>query len=233
MSSKSPVIRWIISHDESLWFNVLYIGLALVLSIILGLFWLVAVVALHGVIEFLRQLLIGRSVVAGFAETFWELKLDIALIVFALWLGVYLDVIFGVAGLSAATRATAQAGGRLARTGSSVVVWQRVLRSVLISLDDVGLAMKAIARNKSQNANTRPPNSLDNNTIYSSSESDHAGNDIATPRTSWRGKYSKGDWLSLFFGGVFLSLILLTPLFTEMNMADVWKSVMNDLTPFS
>jgi hypothetical protein len=38
----AAIDRWIQNHDDSRLFAVLYIGLALVLSIVLGLFWLVA-----------------------------------------------------------------------------------------------------------------------------------------------------------------------------------------------
>lgn len=228
---KNPVLRWILIHDDNLWFNVLYIGLALILSIVLGLFWLVAVVAIHWCIELARQLLMGRRLFSGILETFWELKLDISLIIFALWLGVYLDVIFGVAGLSAASRATAQAGGRLARTGTSVAIWQRIIRSVLISLDDLGLAMKAISRKKKGGNDNQTRNSGD-------ADVDPAllGDDDVIKqgieKTSWSRKYSKGDWFSLAFGGGFLMLIVLAPVITEIDYGNIWLSIREDLKPF-
>jgi hypothetical protein len=50
-----PLRRWIIDHDNSRLFVVAYVGLELVLSIFVGLFWLVFVVGLHVVFELVRQ----------------------------------------------------------------------------------------------------------------------------------------------------------------------------------
>ena len=229
---KNSVLRWILIHDDNLWFNVLYIGLALIMSIVLGLFWLVVVVAIHWCIELARQLLMGRKIFPGIFETFWELKLDISLIIFALWLGVYLDIIFGAAGLSAASRASAQAGGRIARTGTSVAIWQRIIRSVLISLDDLGLAMKAISRNRRGGNDKHVQNPENAEVDTASMYNDNTLNKQGIEKTSWSGNYSKGDWFSLAFGGGFLILIALAPVFTEIDYGNIWLSIREDLKPF-
>lgn len=49
------IYDWVIRHDDSWLFTVLHIGLAVVLSIWIGLFWLVAVVVVHFAFEIVRQ----------------------------------------------------------------------------------------------------------------------------------------------------------------------------------
>lgn len=44
--------RWLIEHDDRWGFTIAYITLAVVLSLMISLFWLVAVVAAHGAIEY-------------------------------------------------------------------------------------------------------------------------------------------------------------------------------------
>ncbi|MCG6118758.1 MAG: hypothetical protein MEQ07_11300 [Aquimonas sp.] len=69
-------------HDDRWLFTLAYVGLTVVLSLLISLFWLVAVVAAHAALEwyalkhrgFPRQRL-GR--------TLWHLKLDVSLILFA------------------------------------------------------------------------------------------------------------------------------------------------------
>lgn len=125
----SAFSRWIHTHDDSTVFTVLYIGLALVLSIVLGLFWLVVVVALHGLLEILRQRRLHPWWPGVLSRTLWELKLDIGLILFAFVVTLYMDVVLGVAGLNAALRAGTRGCAR-------VLAWQRGIRAAALSLDD-------------------------------------------------------------------------------------------------
>ncbi len=220
----SPFVRWVIHHDDSLWFNVFYIGLAVVLSIWLGLFWLVAVVGVHGVFEIYRQHLLGRRPANALLETLWELKLDIGLIIFALWLGVYLDFIFGIAGLSAGARAAANVGSRAAQTGARAAVWQRFIRGFFITLDDVGLALKAMGRRRSKKEKIDEVQEV----IIQASEDDTA----PEQGSSWSKKYTTGDWLALLFCGIFLLLILLAPLLTDKSGIEVLRMIAEDMKPF-
>jgi len=119
---QGPVRRWIVQHDDSWLFIVPYIGLAVVLSIAISLFWLVALVVAHFALEWVRQIYEAQNAgdQPGFGglllRVLWELKLDLALIVFALVLAVYMEMALGVVGLGAAGRsgamATARAVGR-------------------------------------------------------------------------------------------------------------------------
>jgi hypothetical protein len=126
-----PVRAWIVEHDQSRVFLVLYIGLAVVLSLWISLFWLVAVVGAHLVLELIRQshLQIGaRRIVL---ESAWELKLDVALVLFALALSLYMETVLGVVGLQGAARL-----GSASRAAARFASWERVLRGVALSADD-------------------------------------------------------------------------------------------------
>src|SRR5690554_128227 len=132
---------FILRHDESWAFIIAYIGLALVLSLWISLFWLVAVVAVHGVFEWVCAGQRTDDFWAKVHAVAWELKLDVALILFALALGLYMDLLLGMVGLGAAGRAGVQAGGRFAG-------WQNALRGALLSVDDVAQVARAVATNR-------------------------------------------------------------------------------------
>ncbi len=208
-----PVVRWVLRHDSCLYFNILYIGLAVVLSIWLGLFWLVAVVSVHAILEFFRQYFMSRKFGYALLESLWELKLDMGLIIFAFWLSVYLDFIFGMAGLSAGARVVAQTGGRVAQAGTRAAAWQRIIRGVFITLDDVGLAFKALRRKKDKK--------------QQAGYADEAG-----LKLSWVQPYGTGDLFSISFLGVFLVLLFFAPLITGYDYATVWSMISGELKPF-
>jgi hypothetical protein len=94
----------------------------------------VAVVGLHGVLEWIRQRALGR----GLAAVLWEIKLDLSLVLLALALAAYMEVALGAAGLGGAARLGAQAAVRA--TG-----WSRALRGVLLSLDDAAQVARMVA----------------------------------------------------------------------------------------
>jgi len=139
---------WVLNHDDSWIFIILYVGLAVVLSLWISLFWLLAVVAGHFVLEWIRQRHIRDAGVLP--QVFWELKLDIALILFALVLTLYLEVVFGILGLQAAGRAGAIARVG-ARGGSRFAAWERTLRGLLLSADDAAQVARAIAMRRASN----------------------------------------------------------------------------------
>lgn len=197
--------RWLVAHDDRWGFTVTYITLAVVLSVTISLFWLVAVVALHGIIEAwslkrrgLHEDRLGRVL--------WHLKLDIALVLFALWLGLYMDVLFGLAGLSAAARTTAQAGARF-------IAWKRAIRGVLLSLDDAAVVAKSVV-GRGESNHGRPEH------------------ESPSPIFPWRGPWSMGDWISLTLAAVFLTLILLAPWLTRHDLGSMLAVMGRDLHPW-
>lgn len=208
-----PVRQWIINHDDSRWFVGLYIGLAVVLSIWLGLFWLVAIVGVHLVFEWIRQAHPEACGVRALARAIWEIKLDLALVLFAFALALYLEVIAGAVGLGAGARLASQAGARAA-------AWQRVLRGVLLSLDDVAQVARVAARNR------KPAG---HGCCVTAAGAAALGVPNQTP---WAGPWSLGDRLTIGFGCCCVLSILLAPLLTEHNWTSVWQSVIAELRPF-
>lgn len=181
----------------------LYIGLAVVLSIAISLFWLVAVVAAHGVLEWIAM---GRQGVREqrLGRVLWHLKLDISLVLFALWLGLYIELLFGLAGLGAMARTGAQATARF-------VAWQRALRGVLLTVDDAAQVARAVVGRKGNGGD---------------------GNAGADPRPPWRRPWSTGDGFSIAFAVTWAILILLAPMLTDHSVASALASMGADLHPW-
>lgn len=115
-----PVHRWIVLHDRSVVFALLYVSLTIFLSVYVSYFWLVALVGLHLALEWLKKGYLGYA--GGWhraAWTVWDTKFDIALVFLALTLLSYTGVGAGVAGAQSATR-VGLLGGRLSALGARV-----------------------------------------------------------------------------------------------------------------
>ncbi|MDT8286836.1 MAG: hypothetical protein RQ748_06985 [Elusimicrobiales bacterium] len=207
MRSPGAVEAWVIAHDDSRLFTFLYIGLALVLSVAIGLFWLVAVVAAHFALEYYKQSRLPGGRTGAAARTAWELKLDIALVFFALWLAAYMNVIFGVAGIGAGARAAAQVGSRFA-------VWQRVIRGVLLSLDDAAQVLRLVLGRKRKTAVAL---------VKEMNDGDTGG---------WKGRWSAGDKFSIGLGLASIALIIAAPLLTDHSWTGLLALLANELKPF-
>jgi hypothetical protein len=195
--------RWLLDHDNRVTFTIIYITLALVLSMAISMFWLVVVVAAHGVIEYwsLGKLGLRKN---RLGLTLWHIKLDIMLVLAALWLGLYIDLLFGVAGLSAAARTGAQVSAR-------VLAWQRAIRGVLLSVDEAALAAKA---------------ALGGNAGHGGEKH---GADQAPP---WRKRWSWGDRLTIGSSVVLAFLIVFSPLITDHSVTDALLILAEDLHPW-
>jgi hypothetical protein len=129
--------NWVHEHDQRWSFVLAYLGLAVVLSVLVSLFWLVMVAGIHFLLECIRQALLRRGRTPDVvAHALWEVKLDIGLVLLALTLAVYVDVVFGLLGLQSAARAgaVARAGVRL---GSRAAAWERNLRTFLLTVDEM------------------------------------------------------------------------------------------------
>jgi hypothetical protein len=140
----APGLReWVRDHDEKWLFVVVYLGLAVGLSVFVSLFWLVAVAGLHFALELLRQaqLRAGRGDVL--LHALWEIKLDVGLILLALALALYIDVILGVLGLQSAARVTTatRAG---ARASARAAAWEQKLRTFLLTVDEMARVVYAV-----------------------------------------------------------------------------------------
>ena len=215
MSQLGPIRRFIVEHDDKWLFTVLYIGAAVILSIWISLFWLIVVVGVHFAFELVRFRHRGQSWAPAITLATWEIKLDIALVFFALALGVYMDVLLGIAGLQGAARVGANAG-RAVRGGTRFVVWKRVLRGILLSVDDAAQVGRAAlrARGKQGDAN----DSDDDEEILDGSP--------------WLGRWGLGDRLTIGFAAVCVVLLLVAPWLTEHDASAVLSIVGGELHPW-
>lgn len=207
MTLRHRALHWIAEHDDSWLFIVLYVGLGLVLSMTISLFWLAAVVTAHGVLEWIAM---GRQGIRDhrLGRVLWHLKLDIGLTLVALWLGLYLEVLFGLAGLGAAARAGAQ-------TAARTIAWQRAIRGVLMTADEAAHVVKAVA---TRNGGKRP-----------------AAEPAAEPaddRPPWRRPWSRGDKFAVIFTTTWAALILLAPVLTDHTVGSVLATLAADLHPW-
>ncbi|MFU8820121.1 MAG: hypothetical protein ACNA8G_01080 [Gammaproteobacteria bacterium] len=204
MTARQRVLAWIAEHDDSWLFIVFYVGLGLVLSMTISLFWLVAVVAAHAVLEWFAM---GRQGILDHraGRVLWHLKLDIGLVLVALWLGLYLELLFGLAGLGAAARAGAQ-------TAARAVAWQRSIRGVLMTVDEAAHVVKAVA---ARNGPRREQVA-----------------EVVDERPPWRRPWSRGDKFAVVFTLTWAALILLAPVLTHHTVGSTLAILAADLHPW-
>lgn len=209
-AAESRFRRWVLEHDNSWWFVGWYVGLAVVLSLVISLFWLVAVVAVHGLIELLRQRWLTPQPAGPLGlRVAWELKLDLALILFALALAGYMEVVLGVAGIGGAARLGVQAG---ARAGVRATGWSRGLRGVLLSLDDAAQLGRAVAgKGGGENEEYSP-------------------RDVMT--RPWRARWKWSDHLAVWGGAFFLLLLLAAPWLTHHDYSSLLAVLAGEMHPF-
>ncbi len=199
--------RWIVNHDDSKAFIVAYIGLAVVLSIWLGLFWLVAVVAVHGLFEVIRQRALHEPWRRVAGEALWELKLDVALVLLAFVVTLYLDLVLGVAGL----QGVARAGAAGLRGGSRFAAWQRVLRGVLLSVDDAAQVARFAVQGGGEASEPEP---------------------APPPTPRWIQPWRLGDRIAVGLGLFSLLLIFASPALTDHSTESAIATLLSEMHPF-
>jgi hypothetical protein len=214
-STGHRIREWILRHDDRWSFTIAYVGGAVVLSIWIGLFWLGVVMAVHALLEWVRQRAADPALPGVLGRVAWEMKLDAALFLFALALAVYMDVVLGAAGLGGASRMAAHAASRGLRGGARMAGWVRTLRGVLLSLDDAALLAKAAVRGRDGEEGA----------------CDEDGEAEAVPLRPWR-SWGTGDHIGVWMGVAFLVSILAAPwLLPDGSVAGVWQTMLAELHP--
>ncbi|MBA2665015.1 MAG: hypothetical protein H0U74_22200 [Bradymonadaceae bacterium] len=227
-NSKEAIRQWILGHDDSWAFIICYIALAVVLTIWISLFWLIVVVGVHALFEWVCQHELDDDILGIVSRIGWELKLDAALIIFALCLGVYMDVLLGMVGLGAAARAGVQGGARFA-------VWQNVLHGTLMTVDDAAQVARMVAGRKSRaDGDAGEDGELD---ILAGPSIGELAEPIEPPPSwskwgGWVGRWSKGDWFALGFAVLCTILLVIAPTLTDHDTASVLASIAHDLHPW-
>lgn len=200
-----PLRRFVMEHEDRWTFIILYVGLAVVLSLVLSLFWLVVLLAIHIAFEFVTFGPVHRGL-RLLGETLWAVKLDVALLLLAFSLALYLDHLFGLLGL----RAVAQVG-TAARAGTRVATkaaaWTRGIRSTVLVADDaVQVARAAGKRGEAEpEGGARPP---------------------------WRQHWHAGEWISVGLAFVSFLLVVLSPVLTDHTVMSAKDALLHELQPF-
>jgi hypothetical protein len=216
---------WILDHDNRWSFVGAYLLLAVVLTIALSLFWLVAVVAVHFLFEWMVQRRKHTAKADVLAASLWEIKVDIALVLFALVLALYMDVVLGIAGLSSSARLV-HAGAKAARTGSRLLAWERVLRGVLLSLDDLAQLIRAALGRRRKGNNAPEP-------ADGRADLEQRGQSaMAQAVSDWRGPWGAEGWIAFTLGAACLVLIAATPLLTAHTAQSIVSVLAAELHPF-
>jgi hypothetical protein len=205
---------WVVDHDESRLFLVLYISLALVLSIVLGLFWLVALALVHLLFEFVRCRHHGLRGHTAIGSAIWGVRLDLALVLFAFVLTIYLTFVFGVLGLHAVGRAGSAAAAGV-RGGAQFAAWERVIRGLLLSIDDGLQGLRAVYAVRTE------PAAL-------GSRSFEAEGQV----TVTRAPMGIGDGLTILLAGVCILLIAAAPWITQEGWPLLASRLAAELHPF-
>jgi hypothetical protein len=213
--SSNRLREWIVNHDESWLFVVSYITLAVVLSIWISLFWLLVVIGMHLVLEWIRQREVDPRPGGVLLRALWELKLDFALFLFALALTAYMDVVMGIAGLGGAARLGMQSG---ARVGG----WGRAIRGVLLSLDDAAQAARAVV---AVGGNSRESADM-------AGDVEPPSRKPAAPPNPIAGRWGIGDHVAIWLGAVCLLLLLAAPVLTGQDAGSLLQALAAEMQPF-
>lgn len=206
--------QWIREHDDRLSFVVLYISGAILLSIVLNLFWVMMLMLAHFVLEIVRGYLL--KVRQPFFHAVWEVKLDIGLVLFALVVALYAEHVLALLGLGQVARAGQAVRGLEAAARFGVI--ERALRVVALTIDDFArLAQAAVKFGTRKNEPATAPPSA------------HVLCDVDPGPKSSTGI---GDVLSLSFVALCLILITVTPSLTGKPGADVTVQIGQELSPY-
>jgi len=216
--------QWILEHDERWLFILAYVGLAVVLSLWISLFWLAAVVAGHGALEWVRQSHFDPDPRGIAARVLWELRLDLALILFALALAAYLELVLGLAGLGSAAKA-ASAG---ARAGA----WARGVRGALLSLDDAAQIVRGVSlrRRAREGCVPEPPAADLPSRALARTGPGEGGAPL--PLNPWRSRWPRSSRITVAFGGTCALLLVLAPLLTTHDYPSLGALLCAELHPW-
>lgn len=241
------VTQWIQRHDESWLFVAMYIGFAVVLSVWLSLFWLVLMVGIHFLFEMIRHSQSRKSWLSLLSIASWEIRLDVALVLLAFAVALYMDAIMGIVGLQSAGRA-AVATSTASRVGTRAVAWQRMVRAVVLGFDDVANAIRAIFMRK-RGAEEGLPAAVDavaapaaaTAAADPSPDSDTGGPAVAAsnPTASpigrlpgWGDRWSFWDRLTLGLMGACVIAMVMAPPLTGSTYEEGLETLRQELQPF-
>jgi hypothetical protein len=210
----TAALNWVRDHDDRLSFVALYIGGAIVLSIVLNLFWVVMLMLGHFGLEIFRGHLLRAQ--RPLLHALWEVKLDIGLLLFALVVALYADHVLALLGLGQAARAGQAARGLQVAAKFGIV--ERALRILVLTVDDIARLVQAVIKFQRKDAEPAAVSSR------AGAQTTAEPSSSASPATA--------DLLSLAFVGLCLLLIVLTPTLTGAAAGEVGSQILQELSPY-
>jgi len=233
LSRLDPVRSWIVRHDRSILFAVLYITLTIVLSVFISYFWLLAVVAVHILLEWLKKGYLGY--LPGMhrtAWTLWDTKYDIALVFLAFTLLSYTGINVGVAGAQSVGRA-GLLGGRLAPVTSRVgpilarfARFGRFFRTIGVKAVDVFFSARVALFRKADMARAASSEAY----LAPATAADEV---ITVPdHLPWQKRLGGGAWFALIVIAFNIVAVLVSPLITDHSYITLLQSLGAKLHPW-
>jgi hypothetical protein len=204
----APIGRWCMEHDERNSFVFTYITLSVVLSVMAGLFWLVMLVGVHFGLELYRNRDLARR--SQLAHASFGIKLDVTLVLLALALSLYMDVLFAALGL----RALPRAGAAVGRLSGRLPSLRRIVRAALLLTDEVIrisayiTAARGITGAKSSSM-------------------------VWRPHSPWAERWTVGTRVVIGLGGLALILLLAAPWLSGHGLDGTLAIVAHELSPFA
>lgn len=209
------VIDWIHEHDDRLSFVILYIGGAIALSVWTNLFWVIMLMLCHFVLEIVRGRLIGER--HPLAHALWEVKLDIALVLFAIVVALYAEHVLAALGIGQAARA-GQAATRGVQFATRFAVIERASRVALLTMDDIARLIQAAIKFKNRKTAPEPE----------TGPAPGSGN----PQGSSPDSMTAGDMVALAFGATCVLLIVLMPTLLGTPPNELGDNILEELSPY-
>jgi hypothetical protein len=207
-TAAAPIGRWCAEHDERNSFVFTYITLSVLLSVMAGLFWLVLLVGVHFGLELYRNRNLERR--SRLAHATFGIKLDVTLILLALALTLYMDLLFAALGLRALPRAGAAVGRVSGRLGSI----RRIVRAALMVTDEV---VRIAAYFAAARGITAPA----------------GGASVWRPHSPWTERWSTGTRLVIGLGVAALILLFAAPWLTDYGIDGTLAVLAHELSPFT
>jgi uncharacterized membrane protein len=203
-----PIGQWCDDHDERNSFVFSYILLSVVLSLLAGLFWLGVLVGVHFALELYRNR--SLAVRSRLAHATFGIKLDVTLVLLALALSLYADLLFAALGL----RAVPRAGSAVGRFSGRIPSLRRIMRAALLVTDEV---VRVAA-------------------FFAASRGIAAGSKRAAvwrPHSPWAERWSMGTRLVMALGTIALFLLIAAPWLSGNGVQETLNILGHELSPFS
>ncbi len=216
------VRNWIREHDDRWSFVFLYVGGAVALSIFMNLFWVMMLMAGNFLLKIYRNYLVGKPAIL--LTSLWQVKLDIALILFAFVIGVYSEHVFAALGLSQAARAGQAVRGLQMATRFGII--ERGMKVFLMTVDDQARIVNAIVK-------ARKKKQAGGEACIEAAAIPEPQPESGEPDYPWRARWGKGDIFTFTFGGTCATLLLLAPSLTGRETGAVIQALLAQISPFA